>query len=1213
MLNVVPRPVQQLLLNGMDSSLGEGIVLFADISGFTSITESLLEHGRKGADVLSRILNGIFSRAVDYTYGYGGEIADFEGDAIIAVFPSYRPEMALHAAMSLKRFFHGRPEWKTDLGRWPVSARISLASGNLEWRIIGSDRLAFYLGGTAVARAAGLSAGGLSNTVACHDSYSNLVKRELGIYPEELEFDGSCRSRIGSGRIRRSTAGRFVSEVIVSSRLSGEFRTVTPVFLHLAGEDFAQLRSYSQQVLEAATLYGGEVSGFFASDRSYITCLVLFGAPVAWENNNERAFDFTLQLLDGLGGSFRAGISSGTAYAGIVGDSRRCRYSVYGDTVNTAARLAMKARFGEILVTDTASAGNGRSHLLSGSRRWLPRGKSEDILIHRLESTGSRDSGCSYVGKMLGRNGEADELLEALKPLESGSSAGLTVVCGEPGMGKSRLIFEVVKRLGPDFQSFVLRCDDILRKSLNPFVYFLRELFHQSESKDSLQNRRAFEERIRFLLREIRESPRTDGDTISKELERASSIIGALLGHHWPDSVYSRLAPESVMDNTILSLNTLITALTILGPLILIIEDMQWMDRDSRSALWSITANALNIPLGILVSSRYADDGSTLPVPAKPSVTGQLHLRGIDEDSAAGIIEDRLGAPPDKRLSEFIIGSSAGNPFYIEQFCMYLLESGQIRLDCGTYRLSGSEIEIPSGIRAILVARMDRLPNRIRKFMQTASVLGQEWSAETLQMISGQSEECDLIDEGQRLQLWSRQSGSIFSFNHALYRDTAYGMLLGKSLSKLHSRAADVLIELHRNDPEPVAGEIAIHLRESRQMARAVDWGWRALCHALDNYRNTDVIQWSDRLRDWMMADDSEGNRNPLLLDVLLKRDAVLHSLGRRDDQRGNLELMDSLAGSESWTHRTAEILKARGTYAWSIGEVDEAFGLFNRGLDFTRRSMDEAIRGKLLGNIANIHAARGRFDDAQKYYDLALGIHRGLGDRKQEGITLGNLAILLRRSGDDERARRCYEKALSIHRSSGNRMGEVRILCGLGNLEDKPEDALRYYMEALTINREIGDRCNDAIILGNLGRLETADGNYDRASKYLDEALGIHRQIGNAAGEADIHCLIGEMYYFMSHWSEARKHFTRAIELSEKTGNSRQECIYQGLLGLASFEDGALEEAAKCYTDCYRLIMEYGFPTSIDDSLPMLREKLLDSGTDPHELPFPDHWGCQS
>ncbi len=1211
MFNVIPRPVQELYLNNGKSSAGEGIILYADISGFTSITESLLEHGKKGAAVLSGILNKVFSRTIYEIYSSGGIIAEFEGDAIIAVFPVSSPEAAYHAATSLQRYFEREAIWKTDIGKWPVSVKLSISYGQVEWGIIGNRRLAYFIQGSALEAAARTSADSSAGTIGIQPDFSDLIWNKYGKSPDELTDTGIKREQLSLRRILKSVASKFVSENVLSSRLTGEFRSVTPVFIDIRSKDDNDFRECVSLILSTASIYGGELNGLYCSNHDYATAHVLFGAPVSWENNTSRAFDFSQKLLDELGNSIRAGISEGTVYAGITGSSQRCVYTVYGDTVNTAARLVSIAEYGEILVTEKAIGNKGQRYTFSDTRRWLPRGKSDDILIGRLDILKTANVRRALTGRMFGRSSQMRLLTHCIEPVLQGSFAGAATVYGEPGIGKSRLLFEVAQTFSDRCRTYTMKCDDILKRSLNPFVYFLKDLFGQSETGNKAQNAKTFSERMEIIVQDLSAAASTEDDNILlTELERASSIIGSILGHFWKDSVYSKLAVESRLENTALALKTLVSALSRTKPTIFIIEDLHWMDNDSRKVIRIVTRSVEEYPFIILFSSRYFDDGSKPHVPIdQTAVAVSIDLKGIDRDSVRGIILDRIGAEPSAKLADFILSNSSGNPFYTEQFCLYLKESGLISEKSGRYYLSSGKYDIPSGIKSILVARMDRLPRSVREFLQTASVLGQEFSVDTLNLISGKWGKQELLDEGERLHLWSRQSGSVFAFNHALYRDTAYGMLLGKSLHRLHSKAAEVLIEIHRNDPEPSAGEIALHLGESLQISRAIDWGWRALCFAVESYRDNDILEWSDKLKDWLISISSKGTRNGLLMDVLLKKDSVLYSMGNRQGQRKNIDLMTKICQEENWTHRAAELFKVRGALSWKTGDLDKAFSLFEKGLERANDSLDSTIKGKLYGNIANLFATRGNDPEAGKYYDRALEIHRELASHREEGITLGNLAILLRRNGRIDEARKCYEEALTLHRETGNRIGEGRILCGLGHLEEEPEDALACYEDALKINREIGDRRNEAIILSNLGRIETMQEKYEAAAEHLDQALVIHKQIDNSTGESDTHCLFGEMFYFMKKWSEAKKHFIEAIDISRRTGSSRQECIYQGLLGLVNFEDGSIKDAIDCYSNTYKLIMNHQFPSSIDDSLQMLRDKLLAEGISESEIPYPDHW----
>jgi len=1048
-------------------------------------------------------------------------------------------------------------------------------------------------------------------TIGLDQSYSSLILDKFGRLPEVLPAVSIENKKSRLDRIRRSVAQQFVSEIVLSSKLTGEFRSVTPVFINIRSNVDIHLRECMSAILSAASTYGGEVNGLYCSDPDHSTVLVLFGAPLSWEHNTSRAMNFALKLHRELDNSIRMGISEGTVYAGITGNSSRCTYTVYGDTVNTAARLVRKAKYGETLVTDDAMRSTEKEYDFTDIRSWLPRGKIDELSIGKLGTAKNAECGITFQGEMLGRSSEMNTLVNRIKRIKNGKFAGAAVVYGEAGIGKSRLLIETSRRFSSTSRTYVLKCDDILKKSFNPFVYFLKVFFHQNDSVNRAQNRRIYMDGMKLLVDNLRKSVSSEAVSILiMELERASSIIGSMLGHHWEDSVYSKLSPANIFDNTALALKTLIKAVSLIKPAIFIIEDLQWMDEDSKRMISILTRNVEECPFFILFSSRYDDDGSKPAVPVDMDTDlDSIDLRGIDSKSSMRLITDRLGAKPVKQLAEFIMRSSSGNPFYIEQFCYFMKESGLISDEFGSYNLSSGKYEIPSGIKSILVARMDRLPQDVRKYLQTASILGQEFSIDTLNLISNKEENQKLLDEGQRLRLWSPQSGSVFAFNHALYRDTAYGMVLGKNLHNLHSKAADVLININRDNPELVAGEVALHLKESLQISRAIDWGWRALCHTENNYRNNDGLEWSDRLRDWIMSQSSPGNRNELLLDVLLKKDSILHTMGNRTEQRNNIDFMTEICQQESWAHRSAEVFKAKGALECITGNIEVAFSLFRQGLNILEKASNTAISGKLYGNVANLYSMQGKTDEAREYYIRALEIHRDLGNVKQEGVTLGNLAILLRRNGDESEARQCYERALDLHRKSGNRIGEGRILCGLGHLEEEPQDALVYYSEALKINREIGDRRNEAIILSNLGRLETMQEQYTDAADYLDQALNIQEEIANSTGEADTHCLFGEMYYFMQKWKESIEHFDRAISISRKTGNNRQECIYQGFLGLTHFERGSIKAAVDSYRRTYQLIIDRKFPSSIDDSLMMLRDKLLLEGIEESEIPFPPHW----
>lgn len=1208
---MIPRPIQDLLISGRRTVSIKAIVLHADISGFTSMTENLMKHGKTGAGVLSGILGIVFSRAIHEIYKNGGVTAEFEGDAFIAVFPENRPENAFRAADTLRQYFKRNPIRRTELGEWPVSVRLTLSHGTVEWGIIGDEKLIHYIRGSALTKAISLSYQCKAGEMQIDQSFNALSDSIYNNPAISLLKTEADHGKPHLKRIRKDIASRFVSDLILSSKLTGEFREVTHVFISLRNDGNCEMESQVKEILDAASVYGGDVNGFYFPSDKDTSLLVLFGAPVSWENNTSRAFDFSIHLHDKLGDCIRMGIAKGTVYAGMIGSSKRCTYTVYGDTVNIAARLVSKAEYDEILVTEEAVSGTEKEYSWSDSEEWRPRGKAEEIVIRKLYNQQNPVQNMSFEGELVGRSSELKYLIERTAPLKHGAFAGITTIYGEAGIGKSRLLFEVNNQLVPYYQTFILKCDDILQKSLNPIVYFLKNLFHQDRSRNSDVNRMLFEKRLLVLLDNLRMTELPEGtESLISEFERSGSIIGSLLGHFWEGSVYEKLTPESKFENISLAFRTLIKALSTIKPVILFFEDIHRMDDDTRRLIRMLTRNIESFPFTILASSRYRDDGSRPDIGVEETVNStSIDLSGVRSEFSRLIISKRLDGEPGEKLVEFILQHSSGNPFYIEQFCLYLKELGLISLQDGYYEIASEMIEVPSGIRSILVARMDRLSPDLRIFIQTASIFGQEFDINILSRINGSSRIHSLLKEGQLARFWSPLSRTIFSFNHSLYRDTAYGMLLGKRLRMLHAKAARVIMDLNMNDPKPYAGEIAFHLENSGQRSKAIEWGWKALCFAMDNYKNHEVLDWANRLQGWLMSQAESGYREELLLDVMLRKDSILYSLGEKRQQKDNIDLLAQLCQEEDWMHRKAEVLKTQGSFCLNNADITAAFRLFKEGLAASNNSDNIEIKGKLFGNIANLHAMQGHNTEARKYYDKALEIHRTSGNRRQEGVTLGNLAILLRRYGELDKAEKCYKDALQIHREVGNRSGEGTVLCGLGHLTKNPESALAYYRHALRIDREIGDRRNEAIILSNLGRIETLQKKYGKASVYLDQALQIHRQIGNPIGEADTHCLHGENYYYMKNLNKAREHLQKAVDISKQTENSRSECIYQGILGLVNFEDGRIEDSVINYKNTHKLIMEYRFPDSIDESIIMLRDQLLEAGVKESELPYPEHW----
>lgn len=1211
---MIPRPVQKLLLSGKRSCSCSSCILHLDMNGFTSMTEQLMEHGKAGAEILSQILGRILSRSVHEIYDRGGLIAQFEGDSIIAVFPEHPPAAAYNAATSLMDYFKQNHNRQTRFGTWEVYASFVLAHGPVEWGIAGRERLIHYIRGDVISRASLLSKLGDAGQLLIDTSFFEFTGcRSI----EDLNHLPCNRTEISQQdlqRIQRKVALKFFPDQIISSKLTGEFREITSVFLSLRTGKYDNLNHSVESILEVTSFYGGHVCGlYFTSD--YPVILVLFGAPVSWENNSARACSFASELIKGpFSRSIRVGIDSGTVYAGMTGNSKRCTYTVYGDVINTAARLLFRADWGEILVTEETCKKTGNEYVWSDSTNLMLRGKTESTKARKLMYCQNNGITRIYEGEMVGRSAELNYIINRIHPLEQGAFAGITSVYGEAGIGKSRLLFEAIKSLAPFCQTVVLKCDDILGTSLNPFKYFLRNYFKQSDSNTTDFNKKLFEEKMESLTAKLESGSFPSGNkNLAEGLRRSTSTIGSLLGHFWKDSVFDRIEPGQRFLNIALAIGIFIKSLSSLKPLIILIEDVHWMDSDSKRLLKMIIRNIKRHPVGILVSSRYRDDGSRPETGIEAVINAEsIDLNPIDEEASISIITARLNAKSGPELTRFILDRTEGNPFYIDQFCIYLKNSDMITFKGSAWHLILRKVEVPSGIKSILVARIDRLPIQLRSLVQIASILGQEFDIGVLSEVSGETIVNSLIQNGIEEQLWSKISETEYSFNHTLYRDAAYGMLLEKELRKHHRKAAETIIRLNIDDTEQVAGKIAFHMDNSGQSSEALDWGWKALSIADRNCRLYECLDWANKLQEKLMSDTESAGRNELLQDVLFKKNSSLSNLGRHTEQKENIELLKKLCKEENWKDRRIDLLVIQADYYSSIGKIDEAFAISEQGLAAAKKTSDKKCEAMLLSNTGILHRRAGNIDEAEKCYRRALEAFREAGDRRLEGETLVNLAILLRQQGLKSEAEMYYKQALIIHREVGNRRAEGYVLNGLGNLQEDDEKALFWFRNALRINREVGDRRAIAIALGNIGQMESKRGNYSTAMDSLNMALKIFSEIDNLPLQAGTLHIFGEMYISQGKLQKADECLQESLVIARQTGRKRLETQVTILLGLVSALKGDTEKALRFYSVAYDLIMKHRFSKEIDEDFSRLRSLLLQAEINEDNLPWPDIWDMQ-
>jgi class 3 adenylate cyclase/predicted ATPase len=903
MHRLVPDFILEQYAAGQVSGSFEAAGLFVDISGFSAITDALMSHGQHGSEVLAVVMRAIFDPLIQSVYEQDGFVVTFAGDAFTALFsldssPGAVQRRALAAAWHIQERMAALAEQATPYGTFSLAAKVGVAVGDVRWGIVSSDdgdRAAYYFQGPAIEEpvAAELVAGPgqVILTPDLYEAVRRLVTAEATAGHYRLT---GVRGPLPGPQpvdlppIDLDIADRFYPHGLATRPYSGEFRHAISLFINLPTvRTTTQLAIFMRSLFTLQDRYGGLLNRLDFGDKGS-NLLLFWGAPVAYENDVERALNFILDLQTQTSIPINAGVAYRIAHAGFIGSPLREEYTCFGRGVNLAARFMTAAPRGEIWL-DEATARRAETHFEvefeeEMAFKGFAEGQRVYVLFERKEKVET-----FFEGKLVGREAELAQLAEFVAPLWEGRYAGAAVIWGDPGIGKSRLVHEF--RTSPVFaRADVLwalcQADEILRKSLNPFRYWLRRYFGQSEQQSDARNKRNFNRKLDGLL------AATEDAHLASELDHTRSCLGALVNLRWPDSLYEQLDAPGRYENTFVALGALVRAESHQQPLLLIIEDAHWLDDDSRTFLPRLADTLAaergheRYPVAILAAARPEGRG----LPGGEALSGlEINLGGLSREALGDLALGQLDGPAGPPLLDLLEERAEGNPFFAEQILHYLQEEALlVRAEDGwRTRETNHRSPLPGDVRVVLVARLDRLVDEVKEAVQTAAVLGREFevrllarmleSAETFSAADTAAAEfagdvSRLVAEAEQQAIWSALSELRYIFKHALLRDAAYRMQVRARRQALHSLAVDVLESVYAADLSPHYAELAYHAEQARLTDKAVRYLQLAGDAAARNYANTEAIAHFDRALTLLetLPPTAERDRQELALQIAL-------------------------------------------------------------------------------------------------------------------------------------------------------------------------------------------------------------------------------------------------------------------------------------------------------------------------------------------------------
>jgi class 3 adenylate cyclase/tetratricopeptide (TPR) repeat protein len=827
--------------------------------------------------------------------------------------------------------------------------------------------------------------------------------------PPEHRFCGHCGAPLGPPGLQdgaapepviaKPTAARAAS---AGSTLPGEMKQVSVLFCDIVGSTPLTERlgpegmrdlvsSFLDLSLAEVRRYGGTAPQFTGDGF-----MALFGAPLTQEDHVQRALLAALAIQRALGGPedagdsnrldlpVRMGIHTGPVVFGPVGDRLRMDSTAIGDTANVAARLQQAAAPATILLSEATY------QLAQSYARVEPvgplvlKGKADPTTAYRLLEVSQalaalRPSTAARRTTFVNRQGDLAILNNFLRQVESGHRQAVGIV-GEPGIGKSRLLSEFQRQLGSERVTWIEgRC--VSYGTAIPYLLLL-DLLRSNCGILETDTPEAIIEKVRSGLERVGMDPDQD-----------NPVLLHLLGVKDAGAAPALSNPEAVKAKTFEIFRQVSIKLSLERPLVLVLEDLHWVDKISEEFLGFLAENIAEARILVLATYR---PGYRPPWIDK-SYAGQVPVQPLSRDDSIHVVRSVLRA---ERLIELataeIVAKADGNPLFLEQLTLHAGEAKDLR----------SVLMVPDTIHDVVMARIDRLPEQLKRLLQIAAVIGREFSLRLLSAVWRGAERIeDLLRELTLLEfLYERVVGDgiVYVFRHALSQETAYGSLLERHRRAHHGTVGHALELLYRDRRDEVAELLALHFGRSEEAEKAVDYAIIAAQKSQRRWANTEALAYfSDALSLIDTIPDTEPNRLRRI-DAVLNQAEVKYALGRYTEHIRALEEIRGVVDETADPPRRAAWHYWTGfLHATSGGRPDVAIEHCRQASEIASAFSLDEINAISESCLAQVYMIAGRLHEALNAGERALAIFEARGNRWWAGRTLWHLTAIANYLGD--------------------------------------------------------------------------------------------------------------------------------------------------------------------------------------------------------------------
>ncbi|HXW85357.1 MAG TPA: adenylate/guanylate cyclase domain-containing protein, partial [Candidatus Binataceae bacterium] len=847
----------------------------------------------------------------------------------------------------------------------------------------------------------------------------------------DAKFCDSCGAKIAAPSAnpsKRSHDGPIrVAETLDSETRDGERKTVTALFADIKGSmelmedlDPEEARAVVDPALKlmmaAVHRYGGYVAqstgdGIFA----------LFGAPVAHEDHPQRALYAALRLQEEIRRyaaklresgqapiEARVGVNTGEVVVRSISTGEgHTDYTPVGHSTSLAARMQTLAPTGSIAVTETTRklcAGYFNFKALGPTR---VKGVTGPVNVYEVTGLGALRTRLQRAAergftRFVGREREMDALRRAAEQAKAGHGQ-IVAAIGEPGVGKSRLIFEFKAIVQSGWM--VLEGFSVSHGKASAYLPLIDLLYVYFDVKSDDDSRRRREKVTGRVL------------ALDRSLEDTLPYLFGLL------AIVEGADPLAQMDGQIRTRRTLEAIKRILlreslnQPLIVIFEDLHWIDDETQAFLNLLADSIGTARIMLLVNYRpeYSHRWNS------KSYYTQLRLDPLGEESADEMLTALVGDGSEMQpLRRLLIERTQGNPFFMEETVQLLRDEGALVRDDVAVRPAQqlSELKIPHTVQAILAARIDRLPADEKDLLQTIAVIGKDFPLALAQAVVGSSADefrrmLDHLQLGEFIYEQPTAGDTEYTFKHALTHDVAYNSLLLQQRKELHRAAGRGIEELYADRLTEHYSELARHFISAEDWSKAMEYCTRAAERSAQSYSNVEAEQHYARAL-------AAASKLPLvepgaLADLYTKRADILKIVGRYDDAIADYQRARDFARSAKDREREVQILFQLSWVYWETRQKDPMLEYSSQALALARETGNKFLEALCFFSSVNVRNCFGLDSAAGEEAEQILISAETTGSPLLSGLAHFNLGWVLQWQADFERSISYLSKAIEF------------------------------------------------------------------------------------------------------------------------------------------------------------------------------------------------------